>query len=478
VDPNPTSFAESLFNVCPGELPGLDPGFRPLALGVRAYRAALAAGPARESFRIALEQSPAQITRLDLEVFPEAALRAPDNLRYVGWMLNFLLWARGGWRVTLAGPERLCQAIAAEYGPGGARAFDAGIMAQAFGRPFAVRVVAAPEMPAESAQPSLLGGHLEGCRIGFDLGASDYKVAAVLDGEAVFSAELPWNPKVEADPSYHYERIQAGLKLAAAHLPRVDAIGGSSAGILVENQVMVASLFRAVPAELFQTQVRPLFKRLQAEWGVPLEVINDGDVTALAGALSLNLTGMLGIAMGSSEAAGFLDRSGRITGWLNELAFAPVDANPDAGTDDWSGNAGIGAAYFSQQAVDKLARPAGFLFPAGLGLPERLKFVQARMEAGDRAARAIFETIGIYLGYAIPWYAEFYDLEQIMILGRVTSGAGGEVILAKAQAVLAGAFPELARKVTLFLPDEQSRRVGQAVAAASLPARVSQEVCR
>ena len=346
-------------------------------------------------------------------------------------------------------------------------------MTQAFDRPFEVKIVAASEVPEASSQPLLLGGNLEGCRIGFDLGASDYKVAAVLDGEAIFSAELPWDPKIEPDPEYHYERIQAGLKLAASHLPRVDAIGGSSAGIVMDNQVMVASLFRAVPKDLFHEKVKPLFQRLQAEWGIPLEVINDGDVTALAGALSLEMTGMLGIAMGSSEAAGFLDKSGRITGWLNELAFAPVDASPDAGTDDWSGNPGIGAAYFSQQAVNKLAGPAGFTFPDDLGLPERLKVVQARMDEGDPAAHAIFETIGIYLGYVIPWYAEFYDMQHAMILGRVTSGPGGELILRKAKEILESEFPEVAKQIDIFLPDEKSRRVGQAVAAASLPRALS-----
>jgi len=215
--------------------------------------------------------------------------------------------------------------------------------------------------------------------------------------------------------------------------------------------------------------VRPLFLKLRQEWGVPMEVINDGDVTALAGGLSLERNGILGIALGSSEAVGFLDRQGRITGWINELAFSTVDANPDAGTDDWSGNPGVGAAYFSQQAVDRLAGPAGMVFPADLALPERLKDVQARMAQGDPAAREIFETIGVYLGYTLPWYAEFYDMESAMILGRVTSGEGGEIILAKAKAVLEAEFPATAQAIAIFLPDEKSRRVGQAVAAASLP---------
>ncbi|GLH74718.1 hypothetical protein GETHLI_32200 [Geothrix limicola] len=463
------SFVESLFNAAPKRRPRLDPGFRPLSLGLRTYRRVLAEESSRDRVCIALEQSPERISRKDLDIFPKVAGRDADNLRYVSWMLNFMLWSCGGWRVVLSGPDELCRAVAAEYAPDGARAFDAGLMGQAFGKPFEIRIVPAPEMPEATSSPSVSGGHLDGCRIGFDLGASDYKVAAVKDGEAVFSTELPWNPKVEPDPAYHYTRIQEGLRLAASHLPRVDAIGGSSAGILVDNQVMVASLFRAVPESTFQEQVRPLFQRLQAEWGIPIEVINDGDVTALAGALSLGLSGILGIAMGSSEAAGFLDRSGRITGWLNELAFAPVDANPEAGTDDWSGNPGIGAAYFSQQAVNKLAGPAGITFPDDMGLPERLKVVQERMAVGDPAAQAIFETIGIYLGYVIPWYAEFYDMEHAMILGRVTSGPGGELILAQAKEVLAAEFPELAQRLSIFLPDEKSRRVGQAVAAASLP---------
>jgi predicted NBD/HSP70 family sugar kinase len=342
-------------------------------------------------------------------------------------------------------------------------------MAQSFAKPFEVRIVGPGELPEAQARPLTLGGHVNGCRIGFDLGASDFKVAAVREGRTVFSTEIPWDPRNQADPAYHFERISAGLKLAASHLPRVDAIGGSSAGIFVDNRIRVASLFRAVPPEAFRSQVETLFPRLQQAWGVPLDVINDGDVTALAGAISLGLSGILGIALGSSEAVGFLDQAGHITGWLNELAFAPVDANPEAGTDDWSGNPGIGAAYFSQQGVNKLALRAGMAFPADMGLPERLKVVQAAMAAGDPVAESIFTSIGVYLGYTIPWYAEFYDMDHAMILGRVTSGAGGEVILARAKEVLASEFPEVARRISLFLPDEKARRVGQAAAAASLP---------
>jgi len=460
---------ESLFNAIPNRLPKLDPGYRPLALGVRAYRKALSASPSREKVLIGLEGAPGNLARFDLEIFPEGAGQDAENLRYVGWMLNAFLWSVGGWRVFLGGPKALCEAVAADYQAKGRWAWDAELQGQAFGQAFEVKVVLPQDVPAATAKPLSLGGNLQGYRIGFDLGASDYKVAAVVNGEMIWSDELHWEPKAHSDPEYHYQKIQEGLKLAASKLPRVDAIGGSSAGILVDSQIMVASLFRAVPQEIYAERVRPIFRRLEKEWGVPMEVINDGDVTALAGGLSLEKNGILGIALGSSEAVGFLDRQGKITGWLNELAFGPVDANPEGGRDDWAGNPGVGAAYFSQQAVGRLIGPAGLSFPEDMPLPEVLKGVQAKAAAGDENALEIFRTIGIYLGYTLPWYAEFYDMEHAMILGRVTSGVGGELILNTAKEILKAEFPEVASRISIFLPDEKCRRVGQAVAAASLP---------
>jgi predicted NBD/HSP70 family sugar kinase len=212
-----------------------------------------------------------------------------------------------------------------------------------------------------------------------------------------------------------------------------------------------------------------MFLRMQKEWGVPFTVINDGEVTALAGAMSLNANAMLGIAMGSSEAAGYLDRRGKFLGWLDELAFAPVDFSPTAGRDEWSGDLGVGAMYFSQQAVNKLIPAAGLSYPKEMGLPERLKEVQKLADKGDEKAQRIFETIGVYLGYSIPYYAEYYDFSHLLILGRVTSGASGDIILEKAKAILKKEFPDQAEKAELHVPDEKSRRVGQAVAAASLP---------
>ena len=174
--------------------------------------------------------------------------------------------------------------------------------------------------------------------------------------------------------------------------------------------------------------------------------------------------------MGTSEAAGFVDKDMNILGWLNELAFVPVDACKAAMVDEWSGDYGCGVKYFSQDAVIKLAPAAGIQLDESLSPAEKLKVVQKEMAAGNPMAAKIYESIGVYFGYAIAYYARFYDIHHVLIMGRVTSGEGGALLLAKARQVLDEEFPCLAKEIELHIPDEKSRRVGQSVAAASLPA--------
>lgn len=446
-------------------IPPLDPHFQPASLANRDYRLRTQTSKAAVPVVIGLERENGFSSRIETLVLPDAG---PETLRHVERIIKFMLWARGGWKITISSPDPIAQHIRETYSPTGARSFDVALMSKIYERPFTVSQVQPGSVPEAKETSTVTGGHLDGCRIGFDLGASDYKLAAVIDGEAVFCDEFPWDPKNQPDPEYHFQRINEGLKKAASYMPRVDAIGGSSAGVIVNNRIMVASLFRSVPEPRFH-EARDIFLRLQQAWKVPLEVSNDGDVTALAGAMSLNAKAMLGLAMGSSEAVGYINRQGGMTGWLSEFAFAPVDFNPQAPADEWSGDRGVGALYFSQQAVNKLLPAAGIETPAGMGLPERLKFVQEQMAKGDTRAARIYETIGVYLGYALPHYADFYDYDHILILGRVTTGTGGDIILDKARQVLAREFPGEAARIQLHVPDEKSKRVGQAVAAASLP---------
>lgn len=448
----------------------LHPGFRPAVLAHRSFRAAARATGCPVPVGIALEQSDGSISVYRTELLPEGHPAAVHNARHLERLCKFLLWARGGFRLHIAGPVAVCDALRRHYYETAVGRFDAQIMGdRIYERTF--EVVHARELPPERTTAAALGRHLDGCRIGFDLGGSDRKVAAVMDGRVVFSEETVWSPVTEPDPAYHYAGIMESLRRAAAHLPRVDAIGGSAAGVYVNNRVKVASLFRAVPPALFNTRVKDLFLELKKAWnGIPFEVVNDGEVTALAGSMALGANGVLGIAMGTSQAGGFVTPAGTITTWLNELAFAPVDMDPGAPADEWSGDLGCGVQYFSQQAVGRLLGPAGIVLDAALPLPEKLKAVQQLMAAGDERAQRIYRTIGVYLGYAIAHYADFYDFGHVLVLGRVTSGTGGDLLLEEARRVLAQEFPELAAGLSFHVPDETEKRHGQAIAAASLPA--------
>jgi predicted NBD/HSP70 family sugar kinase len=453
--------------VTPEIAPPLDAAFRPAVLANRAFGNAVRDSAKAAPVQIALERAADSISRYDTEVFASNHAQASGNFIYLERLIKFLLWSRGGARVHFAGPAELGKQLQQHYAESAAGKFDASIMgAKIYDRPFEVLCCAKVPEARESTAP--LGRHLDGCRIGFDLGASDRKVAAILDGKCVFSEEMPWDPRPHSDPQWHFDGIQDSLKRAAAHLPRVDAIGGSSAGVYVNNQVKVASLFRGVPEELFNTRVKNIFLEIQRAWnGIPFEVVNDGEVTALAGAMSLKENAVLGIALGSSQAAGFVTPQGNITSWLNELAFAPVDFNPNAPADEWSGDYGCGVQYFSQQCVGRLLPKAGIEVPGHLGLPEKLVEVQKLMARGDERAARIYETIGVYLGYAIAHYTDFYDFQHLLLLGRVTSGEGGNIIVQKANQVLAAEFPEI--KIAIHMPDEKEKRHGQAMAAASLP---------
>jgi predicted NBD/HSP70 family sugar kinase len=451
---------------CP---PALDPQFRPAALANRAFRQRLRQSGRALPVRLALEQTDGSVYHFVTQIFPDDAPAAAGNFIYLERILKFLLWSRGGWRIYFDGPPALAARLAAHYRETPTGRFDARLVGEKmFDHP--LELVNTRDLPPQRAQARPLGRHLDGCRIGFDLGGSDRKAAAVVEGEVVFSDETVWDPYFHPDPQYHFDGIMDSLQKAAAHLPRVDAIGGSAAGIYVNNRVKVASLFRGVPEKVFNERVRNLFLEIRRAWhDVPFEVVNDGEVTALAGSMALGRNAVLGLALGTSTAGGWVNSEGNITSWINELAFVPVDYHPNAPRDEWSGDYGVGAQYFSQQAVGRLLPAAGIEAPKDLPLPEQLKLVQSLMAKDDPRARRIYETLGVYLGYQIAHCADFYPLQNLLLLGRVTSGRGGDVIVATAREVLKTEFPELAATLEICVPDEKMKRHGQAIAAASLP---------
>ena len=443
-------------------IPELDKNYIPL----HKFNAAFLEG-AKKPLGIAVERAGGEVAVMRTFIHGTPEFEAADSY-YADRMVKSMLWLYGGWKVYISGDRDIYERIRAAYAPDGSRAFDEDFMSGVYERPF--EVVFCDELPAEKSNPQAIGRHLGGCRIGFDAGGSDRKVSAVIDGESVFSEEVVWFPKTTADPDYHFQGIVDAFKSAAAHMPRVDAIGVSSAGIYIENRAMVASLFLKVPKDEFNRKVKDIYIRAAKEIGdVPLVVANDGDVTALAGAMSLDDNNVLGIAMGTSEAVGYVDKNGCVTGWLNELAFMPVDANPDAMADEWSGDIGCGVKYFSQDGVIKLAPRAGIELDEALSPAEKLKVVQGLMENGDERAAKVYESIGVYLAHALALYYDFYEFKHVLLLGRVMSGKGGDLVLSTCKAVLADEYPEIAGDIFPSLPDEKFRRVGQSAAAASLP---------
>jgi predicted NBD/HSP70 family sugar kinase len=444
-------------------IPILDPEFMPLMRFNHAFLA-----DAKKPVGIAVERADGQMASCHTFIHGTPEMAQADHY-YIERIVKTILWMKGGFKVYVSGDEGTYEYLKTVYCAGGQQEFDWDYMASVFEHPF--EIVLVDEIPEAKDAPKAIGGHLGGCRIGFDAGGSDRKVSAVVDGETVYSEEVVWFPKINSDPDYHYDGIVAALKSAAEHMPRVDAVGVSSAGVFINNRTMNASLFLKVPKELYDKKVKDIYIRaIRDTFGdVPYCVINDGDVSALAGAMSLNDNSVLGIAMGTSEAVGYVDEEGRITGWLNELAFVPVDAQPDAMRDEWSGDIGCGVKYFSQDGVIKLAPRAGIELDESASPAEKLKAVQALMAQDDPRAAKVYESIGVYLGHTLAYYYELYGCRHVLLLGRVMSGKGGDLILDTAKKVLADEYPEAAGKMVPELPDEKFRRVGQSMAAASLP---------
>lgn len=444
-------------------IPKLDPEFIPLGVWNEAYLRGAA-----QPVAIAVERDRGHISVFRTRIHGTPDMQMADY-RYLERYVKFLLWSVGGFRIYVCGCSALAKQLQQAYTETGDRQFDVDFFHKLYERTMEIVDLPLEQCPKANESAVPIGGHLEGCRIGFDAGGSDRKVSAVIDGNCVYSEEVVWHPKLSADPTYQFQEIVAAFRTAASKMPRVDGIGVSSAGVFIGNAPMVSSLFIQVPRSRWD-EVKTIYDRAAREIGdVPIVVANDGDVTALSGAMGMQAGSIMGLAMGTSEAVGYVDAEQNILGWINELAFAPVDLNEHAMADEWSTDIGVGCKYFSQDAVIKLAPRAGIALDEALTPAEKLKAVQSLMEQDDPRAQAIFETIGGYLAYTVALYSQHYNIERLMILGRVMSGKGGETILRVGKEVLAQEFPALAQKVTLMLPDEHTRRIGQSVAAASLP---------
>ena len=365
-----------------------DKGFYPISIKLKEFREAVAKEE-HKTLKICVERNDGYNYIFSIDIFADQAKRE-ENYGIAERIIKSMLWVVGGYKIYICGDDYVYDRIKEDYTDKGSRAFDVDFMQTVYEQPFEVIKSSENDFPKANNCAVKIGGHLDGCRIGFDAGGSDRKVSAVIDGKVVYSEEVVWFPKINSDYHYHYEGILAAMKTAASKMPRVDAIGVSSAGVYINNKIMVASLFLKVPKEDYKPHVQNMYIDVAKEIGAPLEVANDGDVTALAGAIDLKDNCVLGIAMGTSEAVGYINKNGLLNGWLSEVAFVPVDYSKDAMVDEWSGDYGCGVKYFSQDSVIKLAESAGFVFDKDSSPAERLKVIQKLMADGDDMARKIY----------------------------------------------------------------------------------------
>jgi predicted NBD/HSP70 family sugar kinase len=242
-----------------------------------------------------------------------------------------------------------------------------------------------------------------------------------------------------------------------------------------------------VPPDVYKAKVVDIFRRMSKEVAgdVPLKVINDGEVTALAAVQKIGKGNIMGISMGSSEGGGYANTDGNLMGWINELCYIRLDLNPEAPTDPWSKghHTGLSHMYLGQRGATKLAGkvikglPENYVYPhPGMCTIKHedhaqcLKLIQKAMADPSQEAEVskIYETIGVYLGYGLAQYCEFYPIDHVMILGRVSKGKGGDMVLDTAKKVLQTEFPQFAH-IQFHTADDHFKAVGQCIAAAALP---------
>ncbi len=465
-----------MLKVSPKFVPELDPNFVPAVLWNKAFQDLAATTEGASDFAICMQRNNGAVSRFDTRVLPHTTEENKQlNIQYVERLVKYMLWMYGGSTVYLAGDAALAADVAQMYTKEGRQAFDYDFFSSVYQRPLTFKTVSFADAPKKAEITVRLGGNTDGVRVGFDLGGSDRKFALMVDGEVIASGETKWDPYFNTDCKYHVEGLEDTIRQAMAKIPegrQLQAIGGSSAGVLVDNQIPMASLFRGVKAannDVMPDEALNIFVNLGKKFNVPCVTINDGEVTALLGAQEQKSNSVLGISMGTSVAGGYVNENGNITDWLNELAFVPCDYRENGPKDEWSGDAGCCVQYFCQQGVARIAKQNGFTFPEGMKDPEILEQIQELMAKGDEKVLKLYESIGIMFGYTIAHFSNFYDIKKLLILGRVTSGKGGDLILETAEKVLKAEFPELAAKIGFCIPDEKNKRHGQAAAAATLP---------
>jgi len=353
--------AKEILLVKPKVTPPLDPDFVPVVLAKKAYLAATK--DCKDKLDWALVRADG-VGRYTLPVFPDGDKNVNASIYMAGVLIQEMIWQRSGSELQLVGPPKLCKAIKRAFSRGGMYQFEALSMPNVCGtptKPFEVKILdSVSELPAGKDSPQVCGKEANGNRLAFDLGKSDIKTVAVKDGEVLDSMETEWDV-TNKDPQYHFDAIVAAMKGTieraktknAGYSP-IQAVGGSATGTVSgDNDATWCDIFPNVPPDVYKAKVVDIFKRISKEVAgeVPLKVINDGEVTALAAVQKIKKGNVLGISMRSSEGAGYANADGNLLGYqravLPQARLEPEGTNRplDEGCAYWHIPSLLGTAW-------------------------------------------------------------------------------------------------------------------------------------
>ena len=445
----------------------LDQNFKPIILDLEKFKKKVKDSGNQNLLSIILIKDNF-VYRKDIEVFSDG-YNDEYNIYIIERYIKSMLYIYGGYKLFISGSNYIYKRIKEFYSKDGKRSFDYNFMSRIYNHEFEVIEINKDEIPESFEKTTKIEENLNGYRIGIDVGGSDIKVSILRYGEVISSKEIIWNPKEEVNPSYHYNFIYNVLKNAYTELLSIDSIGISTAGVVVNNKLMISSIFRGVDDE-YQDKTKNLYidviHMLETDIGktIPFKVINDGDASALGGVFGNNLSSCLGIAMGTSEAGGYIDTNRCLHDYLSELSIVPIDLSEKGVKDEYLKDIGVGSKYFSQEAVIRLSEKLGVKYPTNISKREKLKHFQELFIEDKEKYKIVYQTIGEYLGYSLAYYFEFYDVKNVFLFGRVLS-FGGDIIVDTAKSIIDSEFPKY-KDIRIILPDENSRRVGQSLAVA------------
>ncbi|MDD5294223.1 MAG: hypothetical protein PHW40_07975, partial [Candidatus Izemoplasmatales bacterium] len=245
----------------------IDGAFLPIYEYMRDFQERVRLSLCKVPFALVIERHQGYNFRFDAFVYSDDITTDALNQVFAEKTVKTLMYMVGGYRIHVAAPFGLFTWLKTTFSQDGARSFDVNFMEEVYNHPFEWIHCSLDDLPQSHPECVDIGGDLKGNRIGFDAGGSDMKVVAVQDGSVLYQEEIIWHPKVNADASYHRKQIQDAMTKAANHLGHVDRIGVSSAGIIVSNQVRVASLFIRIPKSERIARLQNIYTEMAQQFG-------------------------------------------------------------------------------------------------------------------------------------------------------------------------------------------------------------------